>query len=85
MRISLPYAAQWSEQPYDSLPSQDKQLPGSLMGVPALRAMLLFGNWQPSALLIGKNLEGRRKGKSGYLAELRDVRLAFGRGIRLLI
>lgn len=48
-------------------------------------AMLLFGNWQPSALLIEKSLEGRRKGKSGYLAELREVRLAVGRGIRLLI
>lgn len=50
-----------------------------------MRTMLLFGNWQPSALLIEKSLEERRKGKSGYLAELRDVKLAVGRGIGLLI
>ena len=56
LKISLPYTAQWSK-PSDCLPSQDKQRPGLLMGVPALRAMLLFGNWQPSAWLIGKNLE----------------------------
>lgn len=47
-------------QPCDSLPANTKQLPGPLMAVPGLRAMLLPENWQLCVLLIENNLKGKK-------------------------
>lgn len=57
----LPHTALWSK-PCDSFPAKTKQLPGSVMVVPGLRAMLLLGNWQLCMWLTGrkKNVEERK-------------------------